>query len=105
MPRLSVAAASFASDFQSEGVGDPDRAAPRFWHSDRAVARIGGAGVRRTATRADAMIRIDAAWIVVEPFDSRSGVDTALARVVSLFGASRIFISEPPGEPSEGSGP
>ncbi len=35
------------------------------------------------------MIRIDAAWIAVEPLDMRSGVDTALARVVSVFGAAR----------------
>ncbi|MDF2434937.1 MAG: transposase [Mucilaginibacter sp.] len=35
------------------------------------------------------MIRIDAAWIAVEPLDMRSGVDTALARVVSVFGVAR----------------
>ena len=35
------------------------------------------------------MIRIDAAWIAVEPLDMRSGVDTALARVVSVFGSAR----------------
>lgn len=35
------------------------------------------------------MIRIDAAWIAVEPLDMRAGVDTALARVVSVFGAAR----------------
>ncbi len=35
------------------------------------------------------MIRIEAAWIAVEPLDMRSGVDTALARVVSVFGAAR----------------
>jgi transposase len=34
------------------------------------------------------MIRIDAAWIAVEPLDMRSGVDTVLARVVSVFGAA-----------------
>ena len=32
------------------------------------------------------MIRIDVAWIAVEPLDMGSGVDTALARVVSVFG-------------------
>ena len=35
------------------------------------------------------MIRIDAAWLAVEPLDMRAGVDTALARVVSVFGAAR----------------
>lgn len=34
------------------------------------------------------MIRIDAAWIAVEPLDMRSGLDTALARVVNVFGAA-----------------
>lgn len=38
---------------------------------------------------AEPVIRIDAAWIAVEPLDMRSGVDTALARVVSVFGATR----------------
>ena len=35
------------------------------------------------------MIRIDTAWIAVEPLDMRSGVDKALARVVSVFGEAR----------------
>jgi transposase len=35
------------------------------------------------------VIRIDAAWLAVEPLDMRAGVDTALARVVSVFGAAR----------------
>ena len=35
------------------------------------------------------MIRIDAAWLAVEPLDMRAGVDTALARVVSAFGEAR----------------
>jgi len=30
------------------------------------------------------VIRIDAAWFAVEPLDMRAGVDTALARVVSV---------------------
>jgi transposase len=34
------------------------------------------------------MIRIDGAWIAVEPLDMRCGVDTALGRVVSVFGAA-----------------
>lgn len=35
------------------------------------------------------MIRVDAAWLAVEPLDMRAGVDTALARVVSVFGTAR----------------
>ena len=35
------------------------------------------------------MIRIDVAWVAVEPLDMRSGVDTAIARVVSVFGEAR----------------
>ena len=35
------------------------------------------------------MIRIDAAWMSVEPLDMRAGVDTTLARVVSVFGEAR----------------
>jgi transposase len=35
------------------------------------------------------VIRIDAAWVAVEPLDMRAGVDTALARVVSVFGVAR----------------
>ena len=35
------------------------------------------------------MIRVDAAWFAVEPLDMRAGIDTALARVVSVFGEAR----------------
>ena len=34
------------------------------------------------------MIRIDAVWISTEPMDMRAGTDTALARVVKVFGAA-----------------
>lgn len=34
------------------------------------------------------MIRIDAVWLAVEPLDMRAGTDTALARVVAVFGAA-----------------
>jgi hypothetical protein len=53
------------------------------------VARIGGRAVRGSLAGAEALIRIDAAWIAVEPLDMRAGVDTALARVVSVFGEAR----------------
>ena len=34
------------------------------------------------------MIRIDAIWLAGEPLDMRVGTDTALARVVKVFGAA-----------------
>ena len=34
------------------------------------------------------MIRIEAVWIATEPMDMRAGTDTALARVVTVFGAA-----------------
>ena len=35
------------------------------------------------------MIRIDAVWLAVEPLDMRAGTETALARVVRVFGDAR----------------
>ncbi|UJB64045.1 IS66 family insertion sequence element accessory protein TnpB [Acidovorax sp. YS12] len=35
------------------------------------------------------MIRIDAAWLATAPLDMRAGTDTALVRVVAVFGAAR----------------
>jgi transposase len=35
------------------------------------------------------MIRVDAVWLATEPIDMRAGTDTALARVVKVFGAAR----------------
>ena len=34
-----------------------------------------------------AMIRIDEIWLATEPLDMRAGPDTALARVVQVFGS------------------
>ena len=34
------------------------------------------------------MIRIDCAWLAVQPLDMRAGTDTALGRVVHVFGAA-----------------
>ncbi len=34
------------------------------------------------------MIRIDAIWLATTPMDMRTGTDTALARVVAVFGAA-----------------
>lgn len=35
------------------------------------------------------MIRVDTLWLAVEPMDMRAGIDTALARVVNVFGAAQ----------------
>ena len=35
------------------------------------------------------MIRVEAVWLATEPIDMRAGTDTALARVVKVFGAAR----------------
>jgi transposase len=34
------------------------------------------------------VIHIDAVWLAVDPLDMRAGTDTALARVVKVFGAA-----------------
>jgi transposase len=39
--------------------------------------------------RASAVIRVDTVWLAVEPMDMRAGMETALARVVKVFGAAR----------------
>ncbi len=44
--------------------------------------------MRGLAARVAAMIRIDAVWLATEPMDMRAGTDTALARVVKVFGAA-----------------
>jgi len=36
-----------------------------------------------------AVIRVDEIWLAVDPLDMRAGFDTALARVVKVFGAAR----------------
>lgn len=45
--------------------------------------------MRPVRARRAVVIRIDAAWLAVAPLDMRAGIDTALARVVSVFGAAR----------------
>lgn len=34
------------------------------------------------------MIRVDSIWLATEPMDMRDGTETALARIVSVFGAA-----------------
>ena len=35
------------------------------------------------------MIRVDTVWLAVEPLDMRAGTESALSRVVNVFGAAR----------------
>ena len=35
------------------------------------------------------MIRVDVVWLAVAPLDMRCGTETALAKVVAVFGAAR----------------
>jgi transposase len=35
------------------------------------------------------MIRIDSIWLATEPMDIRAGTETALARVIAVFGAAK----------------
>ena len=46
-------------------------------------------GVRDLVAGPAGLIRIDEVWMSVEPLDMRAGMDTALARVVSVFGYAR----------------
>ena len=48
-----------------------------------------GGRVRDLAAGSRRVIRIDQAWLAVEPLDMRAGTETALARVVSVFGQAR----------------
>lgn len=45
--------------------------------------------MRRVAARVVAVIRIDAVWLATEPLDMRAGMETALARVIQVFGQAR----------------
>lgn len=44
--------------------------------------------MRTDAARGVAVIRVDAIWMSSEPLDMRLGMETALARVVKVFGAA-----------------
>lgn len=39
--------------------------------------------------RTAVLIRVDAVWLAVEPLDMRAGTETALTRMVNVFGAAR----------------
>jgi hypothetical protein len=45
--------------------------------------------VRELDARVAAVIRVDAVWLAVDALDMRSGTESALARVVNVFGSAR----------------
>ena len=71
------------------GAGDHDRVAPRRDRGEGRLAAGRGCRLRGLAARVAAVIRIDAVWLAVEPLDMRAGTETALARVVRVFGEAR----------------
>ena len=46
-------------------------------------------GLRGLDARAAAVIRVEAVWLACEPLDMRAGTESALARVVKVFGEAR----------------
>jgi transposase len=57
------------------------------WHHHHAeLAHLGSQRLRQLAAGSAAMIRIDAVWLATEPLDMRAGTESALARVVTVFG-------------------
>jgi transposase len=45
--------------------------------------------MRELDARVAAVIRVDAIWLAADPLDMRSGTESALARVVNVFGSAR----------------
>ena len=41
------------------------------------------------AARGAGVIRVEAVWLATQPLDMRAGIDSALARVVAVFGAAQ----------------
>ncbi|MFC0668327.1 transposase, partial [Azotobacter chroococcum] len=80
-------AASSISGFQPGG--DPHRDSPSPHDLDRALAGDGRRRLCPVRARDPAMIRVDRIWLATEPLDMRAGTETALARVVAVFGAAK----------------
>ena len=53
------------------------------------MARLGSGRLRVFYPWPGPMIRVDAIWLATEPMDMRGGTETALARVVAVFGAAK----------------
>ncbi|MDI9729465.1 IS66 family insertion sequence element accessory protein TnpB [Stutzerimonas stutzeri] len=53
------------------------------------------------------MIRIERIWLATEPLDMRAGTETALARVVQVFGSAQphcAYLFTNKRQPDEGAG-
>jgi transposase len=70
-------------------VWDSDPTAPRHDGTEHHLAGGGRRRLRGLGTRVVAVIRVDAVWLAVEPLDMRAGTESALARVITVFGAAR----------------
>lgn len=53
------------------------------------MARLRPGRVCPVCSRPDTLIRIDSIWLATEPMDMRAGTETALARVIAVFGAAK----------------
>ncbi|WP_228527349.1 IS66 family insertion sequence element accessory protein TnpB [Noviherbaspirillum soli] len=53
------------------------------------LADVIGHRTRSMVARGASVIRIDAIWLACDPLDMRAGTDTALARVMKVFGTAR----------------
>lgn len=53
------------------------------------MARVCRGRLRLVEPRVAAVIRVDAVWLACEPLDMRAGTETALGRVVKVFGEAR----------------
>jgi hypothetical protein len=67
----------------------PYRNPPSWRAGCGGMASRSGSSVRGTFAQSVVMICIDEIWLVTEPLDMRAGPDTALARVVQVFGSAR----------------
>lgn len=59
------------------------------------MVAVSGTRVRAVAERTAEVIRIETAWFALESLDMRAGVDTALARVMSVFGKACVHHAYP----------
>ncbi|THF34523.1 IS66 family insertion sequence element accessory protein TnpB [Pseudomonas atacamensis] len=53
------------------------------------MASLRSRGLRAIHSGCRSMIRIDAIWLATEPMDMRAGTESALARVISVFGEAK----------------
>ena len=53
------------------------------------MASLGSGRLRTIYQWPSPVIRIDAIWLATEPMDMLAGTETALARVVAVFGAAK----------------